>query len=218
MDGVAKEDAMGLVALQSSTLMLLLGMVLLSWVLLRRRYEHRPGSSCANGSLIDRTEEPQVPSQPNSKSLDAGAELARWQVQMHETARDLKAELDSKIGVLQQLVRMAGDHEQRLGQLIARGEQLGLPRPGDVLSEIQQATSQSNGLHSGPNIDGPTGPAASRLPAPSARARGLLSEPTDQQLAVYQLADQGHSAASIAEQVGLPLGEVEMLLSIRRGG
>ncbi len=203
---------MGLVALQSSTVMLLLGMVLLTWVLLRRRYEHRPGSSRANVSQIDRAGQPQEPAQPGS--LDAGAEVIRWQVQMHETARDLKAELDSKMGVLQQLVRMAADHEQRLEQLIARAEQLGLHRTVDVLSEIQQATSPSNRL----STDGATGPAASRFPPPSARAQGLLSEPTDQQRAVYQLADQGRSAASIAEQVGLPLGEVEMLLSIRRDG
>jgi hypothetical protein len=50
--------------------------------------------------------------------VDAPAEFTRWQVEMHETARDLKAELDSKIGVLQALVAMARKETQRLESLM----------------------------------------------------------------------------------------------------
>jgi flagellar biosynthesis/type III secretory pathway M-ring protein FliF/YscJ len=64
---------------------------------------------------------PAKPRAPQSlPTQDAPAELLRWQVQMHETARDLKAELDSKMSALQALVRMARQECQRLEELLDR--------------------------------------------------------------------------------------------------
>ncbi len=42
----------------------------------------------------------------------------RWEVEMHDTARELKAELDSKISALMSLVRTAREEQERLTQLI----------------------------------------------------------------------------------------------------
>jgi hypothetical protein len=59
--------------------------------------------------------------------MDAPREVVRWQVEMHETARDLKAELDSKISVLQTLVGMAREERQRLEETMHQAAQMGLP-------------------------------------------------------------------------------------------
>lgn len=60
----------------------------------------------------------------NSALADAPAEVLRWQVEMHETARDLKAELDTKMRALQVLIRDADEK-------IARLESLSQPPEGD---------------------------------------------------------------------------------------
>jgi hypothetical protein len=51
-------------------------------------------------------------------------EMLRWQVEMHETARDLKAEIDSKMVALQILIRDARQEQERLATLLARAEQI----------------------------------------------------------------------------------------------
>ena len=57
-------------------------------------------------------------------------------------------------------------------------------------------------------------PGKSSGPTPPA-ARGELAASPDHLRAVYQLADHGHSLASIADQVGLTVGDIEMMLSLR---
>lgn len=49
---------------------------------------------------------------------DEPVELTRWRVEMYETAREIKAELDSKIAVLQVLLRDAEEHQRRLAQAL----------------------------------------------------------------------------------------------------
>jgi hypothetical protein len=56
---------------------------------------------------------------------------------------------------------------------------------------------------------------ASRLPALSGDIAADLFDRDRDSLAVGRLADQGLSPASIAEHLCLPLGEVELLLSLR---
>ena len=51
-------------------------------------------------------------------------ELLRWQVEMHETARDMKAEIDTKMVALQTLIRSAREEEERLLKLLAQVEQV----------------------------------------------------------------------------------------------
>ena len=53
-------------------------------------------------------------------SLDAPPEVARWQLEMHETARELKAEIDSKLLALQALVNVAREEREKLEAAIAQ--------------------------------------------------------------------------------------------------
>lgn len=54
--------------------------------------------------------------------LDAPVEVGRWEVQMHETARNLMGELNTKIAIVEQLVRDANAAAERLEKVIARSE------------------------------------------------------------------------------------------------
>ncbi len=53
---------------------------------------------------------------------DAPADIERWQVEMHELARDLKGELDTKIAVLQRLVIDASAAAERLEATLERAD------------------------------------------------------------------------------------------------
>jgi hypothetical protein len=55
---------------------------------------------------------------PHQPLRDAPAEIARWQVEMHDLARDLKGELDTKIAVLQRLVIDARDAAEQLEKIV----------------------------------------------------------------------------------------------------
>jgi len=52
----------------------------------------------------------------------APADIERWQVEMHDFARDLKGELDTKIAVLQRLVIDAREAADRLEAVLVRAE------------------------------------------------------------------------------------------------
>jgi hypothetical protein len=60
----------------------------------------------------------------------AAGELAAWEVAMHETARDLKAELDTRIALVQQWVRAADEAIARLQAVLERLE-AAAPGPPD---------------------------------------------------------------------------------------
>ena len=95
---------------------------MLTVILLRRwsRYFKRQKKAARKESRATARRE----SQPNQPLLDAPPEILRWQVEMHETARELKAELDTKIAVLQRLTIDARRESQRLEQAVDRAKEL----------------------------------------------------------------------------------------------
>lgn len=115
---------MWLLANTTSWLMFLVGVGLMTAILLRRyfRYYHRGGRKRAEAPLA-RAKPNKLEGQPLA---DAPRDVLRWQVEMHETARDLKAEIDSKLSVLQTLVSLADEQTTRLEAAIARAEALGV--------------------------------------------------------------------------------------------
>ena len=70
--------------------MFLLGLMLLILILFRRsgRYQRKARREATRPSTARSAPDPKPP------LLDSPPEVLRWQVEMHETARDLKAELD----------------------------------------------------------------------------------------------------------------------------
>ena len=110
-------------AIDVSTVMLALGLALMALILLRRSHGYIRGTPTRHQAAIEKMPRPLKPPRPSPTSTPP--ELVRWQVEMHETARDLTAELDSKISILRQLLLMAADERTKLEECIARGEQLG---------------------------------------------------------------------------------------------
>lgn len=123
---------------------------------------------------------------PGSPLIDAPVEALRWQVEMHETARELKAELDSKISVLQTLVRKA---DERIATLSAAGER------SQTTTSLEFASDEA-------------APKPAVIP-PGAPGNDALRR------SIYQLADRGWDARSIATEIERPIGDVELILSLR---
>ena len=116
---------------------------------------------------------------------------ASWEVEMHELARELSGRLDSKMGALEQLIRDADRAAARLeAALRATAVQA---RPSDEAPPSSQAEAL---------LPGRAGPSAQAEP-------GRYDE-------IYLLADYGHPASEIAQRVGLPIGEIELILSLRK--
>ncbi len=174
-----------------------LGLVI-GWLLLRtHRYLSRQKR---NDSPLVRVGRPE---QTNSvHHLDAPPEVARWEVQMHETARELSATLDSKMRALQALIAEADRAAARLEAAGAESPHATRqPDPPDHQPATQAEALRPSG-GSGPGADAD----AESTRRPSARRC---------QEEIYTLADYGVDALEIARRVGSPVGEVELILGLR---
>ncbi len=143
--------------------------------------------------------------QPSTDSplADAPPDLLRWQVEMHDTARNLKGELDSKMSALQALVIMARQEIVRLDSLLNRAAAVDHQVPsGDDFDDDLDALPIST---------------RSRREAMKTWPYGM---PGDQQQrsAVFTLADQGNNAKAIADRLGVSIGDIEMILGCRASG
>ena len=120
---------------------------------------------------------------------------------MHDTARELRGQLDSKISVLQHLIRDAAEQAARLEAAIDRAAKLDVGE--SRIAPRLPATRAASG-----------GPARTSAPEPV-----KSTSPTARRYAeIYQLADSGLASAAIATRVGSPIGEVELILGLRGTG
>ncbi len=162
--------------------MFLAGIALLTMVLLRRYYRrHGRRRSTRNSSRGNNKPVSRSPESLRSLST-APTDVLRWHVEMYETAREMKAELDTKMRLLQSLTAQARQEAERLEQILAR-------------IELSRETW--------PDHAPPDGP-ASELPCF-----------TDRKADIFALADRGATAADIAQQLETPVGDVELILSLR---
>jgi hypothetical protein len=112
------------------------GIALLTWLLLRRMYLRRRAKPSRGGAAeIGRV----AALRSRQPLIDAPPETIRWQVEMHDTARDLKAELDSKISIAQTLIAMAQEERLRLEETIERAERIGVPASASSLEQLERA-------------------------------------------------------------------------------
>jgi len=170
-------------------------------------------------SPIVRTPRPEPHGQ--GPGLDAPDDVMRWEVQMHETARDLSGQLDSKMGALSHLIREADRAAARLEAALKAAGQQTDQDPMSAESTEQPSNSpdrpsrqpanqaealQAVGAADGDRLSQGTSPEAGPT-RPSAERR--YEE-------IYLLADYGFDAAEIARRVGSPVGEVELILGLRQ--
>src|SRR5690349_7339541 len=85
-----------------------------NWVRQRRSEESTPNPRAIR--------EAYAPQNREASAHHAPEDLLRWQVELHDTLRDAKAEIDTKLLALQSLMVIADEHAQRLEALLARAE------------------------------------------------------------------------------------------------
>jgi len=187
-------------------------------------------------------------------------QVAAWEVRMHETARDLAGQLDSKMRALGVLIEQANRAAARLERALEQTAHQPLesgrePRaasrpqaaPGDSVpvatgasqQHDSQATDPCGHIANRPAGSGgaalPIGQASTQAqmlraavdkagresgPAPTNHATGEHSEDltTRRREEVYMLSDYGFPPLEIAHRVGIPVGEVELMLRLRAAG
>lgn len=103
--------------MQQTQFMLVGGFIMLGWVLARRQIRMRKrvneDARAANKAIhaIRDHKDPAIP------LCDAPIETQRWQAAMFDLQRELKAELDTRIVVVQTLLRQVDDRIQKLSRL-----------------------------------------------------------------------------------------------------
>ena len=188
-----------LLASAVSWTMFSLGVVLMIFILMRRswRYQRENRRSARKAAAIRPDAKPRTP------LVDAPLEVLRWQVEMHDIARELKAELDSKMSALQALIRMAQQQTQQLDTAIQRAEMMGISTCRDTLETVERLGESPGALPD------------AMLPRIDESSVAELIKPSNQRSRVYSLHDDGHDPKSIAERMDLAVGEVELILSVR---
>jgi hypothetical protein len=149
----------------------------------------------------------------------------QWEVAMHELARDLSGQLDSKIRILEMLIREANQTAARLDAALDKSRQV---RSADreQTSNEQPATIPPNRPRERSVAPRGSESTARPLKKPAANASSpdwfdksdspLKSTPPNPRFErIYALADAGLSPTTIAKQIGSQLGEVELILSLR---
>jgi hypothetical protein len=154
---------------------------------------------------------------------NAPDDVIRWEVQMHDTARELYGQLDSKMGALAHLIREADRAAGRLEAALASIQRVpeqgpaaeaadGLPphAPEEPAPLPARPTDQAEALKSA----GTAGRASASREA-AREADQPQRPPRERYEEIYLLSDYGLDAAEIAHRVGSPVGEVELILGLR---
>lgn len=207
-----------------------LGLTILFLLMRSNRYFNRRSQSQEASFHID-----SPVTEQKGHHLEAPAPMIQWEVQMHETARELSGQLDTKLGLLQQLIREADRAAARLEAALAAARTQAAQRmpsqdagANDTAPAFRSAVGQDHGQFQ------PLGEAISQAEAlkaashhesrDPASASGRTQPPSPAKESVprqhrfqeiYTLADYGLDAAEIAQRLGTPVGEVELILGLR---
>lgn len=148
-------------------------------------------------------------------------EMIRWEVEMHDLARELSGKLDSKMGALEHLIREADRASSRLEAALDAAEARLRESTADPAPPARQAAP------TGPHPACPRTQAESLGPgSPSDSRRAQLGTgtagespappPDERYREIHTLADYGYDAAEIARRVGSPVGEINLILGLRK--
>ncbi len=194
---------MTLLAQSGATTAIILGGLALvtGWLLLRTHSSFR--RQRGGGSTL--VETPRPAPEPQGHNLGAPDDVARWEVRMHETARELSAELDSKMRALRVLIEEADRAAARLEAAQLEAATGGPPAAADSpASDAVAAGDQAQALKLPPS-----------QPPPSEKRNRTSARQRRQE--IFTLSDYGYGAPEIAQRIGVPVGEVELVLGLREG-
>lgn len=160
-------------------------------------------------------------------------EVERLYVDLQEFAREVEGRLDTKITYLRQLILEADRAGQNLERLLedrarddsggkaappadsaSRDSSPASPSPQDDAGVEEEATTQEEEVL-GQRLDVTVGDDDDR-PALDAGAGETEASAPDPAERVWSLHEAGQTPATIAEQTGLPEGEVELIINLRQ--
>ncbi|EAQ79049.1 hypothetical protein [Blastopirellula marina] len=175
------------------------GLVLLTWVMLRRVWtrQRKTKKETSNAPLVH------VPHSTDRPFTMSGGpnDLQRWQSEMLTITRQFQAELNTKIHYLQQAMTLAQEDAQRLQALLDAAKQQGIDVTSPAIDPLQQAME-----------------VAARFDADAAPDFGVVTETlcdAKKKNELYALSDEGKSVEEIAAAMEMDLVAVEMVLSMR---
>jgi hypothetical protein len=214
------EAAMTFAELTSSQIALLAGIGLFVFVILRRTARTLKSTPPASSrfsnddSSRNKTATMLPVGSARVRSAAGSSEHEAWEVEMHELARELRSQIDTKMRALEALIRAADEAIGRLDQAIDRAESLGIL---DEESPVAAASTNWTTATAMRDASAKSEAGASTVRRPECRPRPLRLDDEARFERVYALADAGLSATKIAAQIGSQVGEVELILSLRGG-
>jgi len=142
-------------------------------------------------------------------------------LQLEELSRRINAQVDTKFLKLETVIRDADDRIARLEHLLEQSGQPGTRTTGSVNAQERKPVSEPAGephpTALPPRASNPP-PGASKSSAPTAGASEPAQPvaPPDPRVGrVHELADAGQQPINIAEELDMPLGEVQLILNLR---
>lgn len=123
-------------------LMMLAGLGLICWLLMRGNMRRRKHLQLPTTFSLGHNGNSQasVPPFAGTKSLGAPTEVLRWQVELHDLGRELKAELDSKLLAVRAMANSYDQATRRLAEMIRLAEQVQLPATSP-LAEVRRLSA-----------------------------------------------------------------------------
>jgi len=172
------------------------------------------GGAFSPGGLTERSD---ATSGGRTSPADAPASLLAWEVHMHETAREVSAQIDTKLRLLQQLVAEADRAATRLERALAAVQTATAEPPRSGCGEPANP-SPSEGATARPS---PIQSEATSSPLPLGNPDQTTAPPSPVRpealdLEVGLLADYGFPLQEIASRCGITVSEVETILQRRR--
>lgn len=201
-------------------ILLLLGLVVATFLLLRRAYAQRTRPARASSARS---------TSQRSGSGMLGARLASdLEVQLHDSFREMNSRLDTKTHVLNELLLEAESKISELRGLLGESPALVVRRPSpspqvhkyppivgaeddrDVDIELARDVEPDSDLgHSADPGELDDEPLVIDLESKLARKSPIFGQ-------IYRMADDGRSPGDIADETGKPVGEIELILGLRR--
>lgn len=121
---------------------MLSGIGLICWLLIRGRMQRRNSNPLPVIMNLGHNANARARSAPFSgtQSLGAPSEVLKWQVELHDLGRELKAELDSKLVAVRTMTTAYDQAARRLAEMIRLAEQVQMSHP-NPLSEARRLDS-----------------------------------------------------------------------------
>lgn len=138
-------------------------------------------------------------------------------IQIEEVSRRVSAQVDTKFAKLEQVICDADERIARLENLLGRrGDEAPSAAPAKPKFRLEQISDKSN-----PSLPPMTdmassgeADAGSKIVAEEVIVPPLNPDPRFKQ--IYELVDSGHTPIQAAEALAMPLGEVELILNLRK--